>query len=288
MSLVPSRKPYAIGGEVLPDVLSAVGDVVGTFFGDPGAGDQGVGMLSKLDGGKTGGQGVESQAFGDLTNTENSGGNGLNGTGSAGMTGANAAMNFLRKGGPARQGFDNGGSAWGTSGDESSFHGSGLFNSLGSGRTDIHNRDVPPNGFVVPADVVSGLAEGNTLGGSAVINRMMKAGPYNTTPGVGEGGTKGSRGHSDIPRAQPPKIQQQPQQGGMGVESNASGGLTGRKKETGNVPVVVAGGEHYIHPDDITKKFGSLERGHQILRQWVLSRRQKNIKELKKLPPPKK
>ena len=55
------RMNYAIGGEVLPDVISGIGDIVGCFFGDPGAGDQGVGILSNLDGGATKGAGVESQ-----------------------------------------------------------------------------------------------------------------------------------------------------------------------------------------------------------------------------------
>jgi len=55
---------YAVGGEVLPDIISGVGDIVGAFFGDPGAGDQGVGILSNADGGATKGAGVEGQLFG--------------------------------------------------------------------------------------------------------------------------------------------------------------------------------------------------------------------------------
>lgn len=47
-------KHYKIGGDVLPDVLSAVGDIAGSFFGDPGAGNQGVGMLNMLSNGEVG------------------------------------------------------------------------------------------------------------------------------------------------------------------------------------------------------------------------------------------
>lgn len=47
---VPHR---AFGGEVLPDIVSGVGDVVGAFFGDPMAGSQFTGLLNQLDGGKT-------------------------------------------------------------------------------------------------------------------------------------------------------------------------------------------------------------------------------------------
>lgn len=66
---IPQFKPtghgrYAVGGEVLPDVVSGIGDIVGAFFGDPGAGDQGVGILSNADGGATKGEGVEGQILG--------------------------------------------------------------------------------------------------------------------------------------------------------------------------------------------------------------------------------
>lgn len=44
---------YDIGGEVLPDVVSGVGDLVGAFFGDPMAGSQGTSVLSALDDGRT-------------------------------------------------------------------------------------------------------------------------------------------------------------------------------------------------------------------------------------------
>ncbi len=49
-------------------------------------------------------------------------------------------------------------------------HVSGLLNSAGPGRTDTINTNVPAGAYVIPADVVSGLGEGNTLAGSAVID----------------------------------------------------------------------------------------------------------------------
>lgn len=163
------RHPYAIGGQVLPDVLSAVGDVVGAFFGMPTIGDQGVGILSKIDGGKTNGEGVEARAMGSASGNQDTG--------------------FKRGGLAGRKHLDAGGlppTEMEQRSADSAFHGSGLFNSLGSGRTDIHNRDVPAGGYVVPADVVSGLSEGNTMGGSAIIDRMMNTGPQGVKPGTGD------------------------------------------------------------------------------------------------------
>ena len=68
------RPRYAIGGEVLPDVVSGVGDIIGTFFGMPTAGDMGVSMLSSMDGGQTGGEGIEHRAFGSIEGEDNSDG----------------------------------------------------------------------------------------------------------------------------------------------------------------------------------------------------------------------
>ena len=42
-----------------------------------------------------------------------------------------------------------------------------------AGRTDHIETDVPPESFVIPADVVSGLGEGNTLSGMRVLSRMF-------------------------------------------------------------------------------------------------------------------
>lgn len=309
------HKTYAIGGEVLPDIISGVGDIVGAIFGDYAAGDQAVGVLSNLDGGRTKGAGVETQLLGMASGKNDSEiqagstgtpGTGLNaafnpgetnasgkftgGIGQEAGNGAGLASMFFEKGGVPRRKLDVGGNAGSTpSSDDSAVHMSGLFNSSGAGRTDIHNRDVPANGFVVPADVTSGLGQGNTMSGSSVIDRMMGAGPYGVKPGTGPEGIKldGHGGHASFPKLQQARPARMPQEQGIAPETDAKGGITGGKKNE-LVPVVVAGGEHYINPADIERKFGSLDRGHKILRQWVISRRAKNIKELKKLPEPKK
>jgi hypothetical protein len=42
-----------------------------------------------------------------------------------------------------------------------------------AGRTDEHAMNVPENSYVLPADIVSGLGEGNTAAGMKVIDRMF-------------------------------------------------------------------------------------------------------------------
>lgn len=128
-----TRQKRAIGGEVLPDIVSGVGDVVGAIFGDPGAGDQGVGILSNLDGGETKGAGVETQLFGMAEGKSHSQvedqatgspGTGLNamfnpsetnaqgkftgGIGQEAGNGAGIAASFFKTGGRAH--YDDGGS----------------------------------------------------------------------------------------------------------------------------------------------------------------------------------
>ena len=53
------------------------------------------------------------------------------------------------------------------------FHGGGLINSSVPGRTDQHPLDIPPGSYVIPADVVSALGQGNTLAGSAALDAML-------------------------------------------------------------------------------------------------------------------
>jgi hypothetical protein len=65
----------------------------------------------------------------------------------------------------------------------------------------------------------------------------------------------------------------------------------GAPKPTGSqkVPVVLAGGEYAIHPDDVRKiGHGNLKNGHKILDHFVVEVRKKTTKELQKLPGPKK
>ena len=143
-------------------------------------------------------------------------------------------------------------------------HPEGLVRSMGAGRTDIHNISVPAGSYVIPADVTSGLAEGNTLAGAGVMDRIMHSNPFGISGGIGKG--KG---------VHPPKMK------------FAKGGQTGAKQPE-LVPIVVAGGEMIYYPQTIEKKFGNLEQGHATLDAFVRKARAANVATLGKLPGPKK
>lgn len=143
-------------------------------------------------------------------------------------------------------------------------HPEGLVSSLGAGRTDIHNIQVPAGSYVVPADVVSGLGEGNTMAGAGVMDRMMHSNPYGIEGGGGKHGA--SMG--------PPRMKL-----AKGGSANAP---------SGSVPIVVAGGEMIYYPGTIAKKFGNLKKGHSVMDAFVKRSRANNVKTLSKLPGPKK
>lgn len=236
------------GGELIPDILSGAGDVVGAFFGDPMAGSQATGALSAIDGGKTGPGLQLSSLFaagGDVPGVQ-----------------SDTSMLMRREAGET-------------------FHQSGLLNSAGPGRTDTIHTNVPAGAYVIPADVVSGLGESNTLAGSAVIDKMFSTSPYGVkAPHLrsGRGAPTASAPHPVSPDSEPASVDTHFINS---AGAYAKGGNVGDK-----APVVVAGGETVLSPQQIITKFGSLKKGHKILDHWVVMMRQKHIKDLKGLANP--
>jgi hypothetical protein len=64
--------------------------------------------------------------------------------------------------------------------------------------------------------------------------------------------------------------------------ARAKGGETGEI-----VPIIAAGGEYVVHPDDVTRiGNGTLDEGHKILDSFVKKMRAKTVQTLKNLPGP--
>lgn len=146
----------------------------------------------------------------------------------------------------------------------------GVLTSEVPGRTDHLPLAVAAGSYVIPADVVSGLGEGNTLAGADLVHKMFGLGPY------GMQLPRGGRGNT-IPH--PP-----------GAFHYAHGGWARPGRPEDSVPIDAAGGE-VIVPPDVVKNHpklgaGSLRRGHDVLDAWVKHRRAMTIKTLKKLPGP--
>lgn len=119
----------------------------------------------------------------------------------------------------------------------------GPIHSAVSGRTDHLPATVASGSYVIPADIISAMGEGNTNAGFKVAKEIF---------GV----------HGDAPKYPVP---------------------------SGTVPVVVAGGEYVITPQEVTHiGEGDMDEGHKILDAFVKQFRAKTIKTLQKLPGPKK
>jgi Family of unknown function (DUF6496) len=128
------------------------------------------------------------------------------------------------------------------------------------GRTDHHAINVPSGSYVLPAAHVSALGQGNTLNGFAVLSRMFGP-PMNVRRGSG-----------------PPRLP------GMRMPSDVGGA---RGHGGGQVPIMAAGGEYVLSPDQVGKVGGGhLDHGHRILDEWVKSTHKKLAKTAAKLPPP--
>ena len=141
--------------------------------------------------------------------------------------------------------------------------------SIVPGRVDRHNMKVPSGSYVLPADHVSSLGQGNTQAGYAILNHMFHGGPYGgPAPKMGRG--------MGLPK--PPKLQ--------GVMTSSGGGR-GHDHVGHPVEVVTAGGEYVIPPHVVAHiGGGNVDQGHKILDRWVKMNREKHIKTLSKLPGP--
>lgn len=184
--------------------------------------------------------------------------------------------------GIARTAFADGGQLPVADDPEEDTQPSGLLHSAVAGRTDHLMVEAPAGGYVIPADVVSGLGEGNTLAGAKLIQLALQSGPYGTQ-------VKKMRPHQTIPK--PPGVDQQTEETEtappdlMPQEPRARGGkMLGRGKTT---PILGAGGEFMLSPADVRRiGQGDLKRGHDVLDHWVVQKRKEIAKEMLALPGP--
>jgi hypothetical protein len=154
-----------------------------------------------------------------------------------------------------------GGSPWQERAASRSIVHAGMLKSNVPGRTDKLPITVGGGAFIVPADHLAALGQGNSQAGASIINGMF---------GLG-GNKKGS-----LVKAMRPQIPK--------LKKMAEGG----EVESKPVDIIAAGGEFVIPPGKVQEiGGGDLDRGHKILHQWVLRTRKQHIKTLKSLQAPK-
>ena len=147
----------------------------------------------------------------------------------------------------------------------------GPIHSSVAGRTDHLPIHVPASSYVLTADCVSHMGENNTAAGFKIIKRMFSGVPR----GQGNspyGQSAGMYGTGDKP---------------YGQSGGPYGMARGGKSE--GVPIVAAGGECVLDPDEVRwAGGGDLDMGHKVLDEFQKRIRKEMIATLKKLAPPKK
>lgn len=142
----------------------------------------------------------------------------------------------------------------------------GPIHSSVAGRTDHLPMHVPSGSYVIPADIISAMGEGNTMAGFKHMRRVFGGTPY--------GSGSAPYGQSGGPYGEP---------------LTRSGGGPAEDSEEG-VPIIAAGGEYVLSPDEVRQGAGAgdLERGHRVLDEFVKRVRAETVKTLKNLPGPRK
>jgi hypothetical protein len=139
----------------------------------------------------------------------------------------------------------------------------GPIKSAVAGRTDHLPMHVPHGAYVIPADIISAMGEGNTAAGFKHMDYIFGGTPY-------EGGSK-------------PYNQPSTPYGANMPTGHAAGG------SAGTVPIVAAGGEYVLSPEQVMRAGnGDLDMGHRVLDEFVKRKRAETIKTLKALPGPRK
>jgi hypothetical protein len=141
----------------------------------------------------------------------------------------------------------------------------GAIHSSVAGRTDHLPMHVSSGSYVIPADIISAMGEGNSMAGFKVAKSIFSVpGPYGKSTG------SMPYGGGEMPYDQP-------------APRKAAGG------EADAVPIVAAGGEYVISPEEVQHiGGGSMDHGHKVLDAFVKKMRKKTIQTLQSLPGPKK
>lgn len=197
--------------------------------------------------------------------------------GNASSMGDSGGANMYR-GGTARKYRADGGMTKTTTVEGSPMPHAGPIHSHVAGRTDHLPMHVKSGSYVIPADIISAMGEGNTMAGFKNAKISFGGTPY-------EQGSPEPYGQSAAPYDQgsPEPYGQGSNAYGIELPKKAEGGATSL------VPIIAAGGEYVLTPDEVASiGKGGLDDGHKILDHFVKEMRKETIRTLQALPGPKK
>lgn len=130
------------------------------------------------------------------------------------------------------------------------------------GRADMVHTIAPPGAHIIPADVISGMGQGNSLNGASQFEKMLKSGPYGTAP---------------VPTGRH----------GMGMPRASAASHLARGGAHRETPVALSDGEFMVFEHWVRHLGGGdPKKGKQLLNKMILDERKKHIKTLQRLPGP--
>jgi len=135
------------------------------------------------------------------------------------------------------------------------------------GRTDEHPLDVAAGSYVLPSSHVASMGEDNTMAG---MKHIRDIGAHGIRKLV-----HSAKGASDIIRKHR-------------LKRAIGGSAKDDQPDVGHpVPIVAAGGEHVLSPDEVKIiGDGDVTLGHRLLDNWVVENRKNHVKVLERLDPP--
>lgn len=174
----------------------------------------------------------------------------------------------------------------------------GLIDAPVHGRTDKIPLNVLSGSYVLPADVVSALGQGNTIAGAAALAHILKdaphpydeaGAPYGSAGPYGVPGNAGKRGagppgpHPGGPPEPPHNAMQ------LGAAPPEPPHMARGGEAEERVPIIAAGGEYVVMPHEAAWLGNNdVDRGHRWLDHFVKAVRDKNCKTLASLSGPRK
>lgn len=160
---------------------------------------------------------------------------------------------------------------WWTRSESRSDVGGGFLHGSSMGRADELKTNTPAGSYILPADVVAGLGEGNSLAGARFWQEAMATGPWGTP-------LEHAHGSARLPNAMSGRWRDS-------SRGYAAGGVSGQNHEMR--PVDLSHGEIVVPPHVVRALGdGDQEAGIKELDAWVIMRRKQQIKEQQNLPPP--
>lgn len=157
---------------------------------------------------------------------------------------------------------------------EASSEDHGFLGGTTGGTADAIKTTAPGGSYVIPAEVIAGLGDGNSLAGARVMDAILGSGPHGTP-------MPRSSGVSRSVRPPPPFREEAAKGGAISIfPKRESGGATGTK-------VALSDGEYVVHPKHVKRiGGGDIKRGHRILDAWVMAQHKKHLDKLKKYEGP--